>query len=143
MKKAASTRDAVDEPLDGHLVALDVVAEDLDASGVERQQRADEPDERRLAAAVGAEDPVHLAALDAQRDVVHGDDGLLLAADHEPLGDVVDEQRRHAPRPALGGGPFAAGRGRTGRAGRLVVGVGSRVVTTIVLPDGLVPAVPA
>ena len=47
--------------------------------GVEGQQRADEPDERGLAAAVGAEDAVDLAPLDAQRDVVDGGDGLLLA----------------------------------------------------------------
>ena len=37
---------------------------------VQGQQRADEPDQGRLAAAVGAQDAVDLAALDAHRDVV-------------------------------------------------------------------------
>ena len=61
--------DPVDQPLDRHLVALDVVAEDLDPALVEGQQARDEPDERRLARAVGAEDPVDVAALEAERDV--------------------------------------------------------------------------
>jgi hypothetical protein len=68
--------DPVDQPLDGHLVAGDVVAEDLDASLLEGEQRAHQADQRRLAAAVGAEDAVDLTALDAQRDVVDGDDRL-------------------------------------------------------------------
>ena len=66
--------DPVDQPLDGHLVALDVVAEDLDPAAVDGQQRADQPDEGRLAAAVGAQDAEDLAALEAERDVVHGHD---------------------------------------------------------------------
>ena len=49
--------DPVDQALDRHLLADDVVAEDLDPTLVEGQQSADEPDERRLAGAVGAEDP--------------------------------------------------------------------------------------
>ena len=65
--------DPVDQPLDRHLLTLDVVAEDLDPARVDGQQRADQPDEGRLAAAVGAQDAVDLAALDAQRDVVDGD----------------------------------------------------------------------
>jgi hypothetical protein len=70
------------------------VAEDLDPTGVEREQRADQADERRLASAVGAEDPVDLAARDAQRDVVDGEHRLLLAADDEPLGRMLDEEGR-------------------------------------------------
>ena len=40
--------------------------------------------------------PVDLAALDAHRDVVDGDDRLLLPADDEPLGHVLDEEGGHA-----------------------------------------------
>jgi hypothetical protein len=86
--------DPVDELLDGHLLALDVVAEHLDPAAVERQQRADEADERALARPVRAEDPVDLAAPDRHAHVVDRDHRLLLAAHHEPLRGVLDEQRR-------------------------------------------------
>jgi hypothetical protein len=42
------------------------VAEDLDPTLVEGQEPRDEPDQRRLAGAVGAEDPVDVTALEAE-----------------------------------------------------------------------------
>ena len=87
--------DPVDQALDRHLVALDVEAEDLDPALVEGQQPADEADERRLAGAVGAEDPVDVAALEAQVDVRDGGHGLARAADDERLADALDEQGGH------------------------------------------------
>ena len=59
------------------------MAEDLDPTLVEGQEPADEADERRLARAVGAEDPVDVTALEAQRHVRDRDDRLALAADDE------------------------------------------------------------
>ena len=88
--------DPVDQALDRHLLAFDVVAEDLDPALVEGQQARDEADERRLPRAVGAEDPVDVAALEAQRHVGDGVDRLLVPADHEALADAVDEQGRDA-----------------------------------------------
>src|SRR6185369_2323901 len=85
--------DPVDQSLDLHLVALDVVSEDLDPAAIERQQPADEPDQRRLARAVGAEDPVHVAALEAHRYVRDRVDGLAGPADDERLADALDEER--------------------------------------------------
>jgi hypothetical protein len=88
----------VDDALDRHLVPFDVVAEHLDPSGVQREQRADQPDQGRLAAPVGAQHAVDLAPADPDRDVVHGHHALALAPapDHELLGDVLDEQGRNA-----------------------------------------------
>ena len=80
--------DPVDQPLDRHLVALDVVAEDLDPALVERQQAADEADEGRLAGAVRAEDPVDVAALEAERHVRDRRHGLALSTDREALRDA-------------------------------------------------------
>ena len=86
--------DPVDHALDRHLLALDVVAEDLDSTAVEREQPADQADQGRLARAVGAEDPVHVAALEAHRHVGDRGDRLALAADDERLADALDEQGR-------------------------------------------------
>ena len=49
-----------------------------------RQQAADQPDRRRLAGAVRADQPEHLAALDRQRELA---DGRGLAV---PLGDAIE-----------------------------------------------------
>src|SRR6185369_2305243 len=85
---------------DRHLLALDVVAEHLDPALVEREQARDEPDQRRLARAIGAQDPDRATALESERDVVDRDHRALLAPDLEALGDSIDEQRGHAPRTA-------------------------------------------
>ena len=98
--------DPVDQALDRHLVALDVEAEDLDPTLVEGQQPADEADERRLARAVGAEDPVDVAALEAQVDVHDRRHRLALPADDEGLADAVDEQRGNG---RVGGRPLCEG----------------------------------
>src|SRR3954453_10103846 len=86
--------DPVDEAFDGHLLAFDVEAEDLDPTRVERQQAADEPDEGGLARAVRTQDPVDVAALEAHRHVGDRGDRLRLAPDDERLADAVDEQGR-------------------------------------------------
>jgi hypothetical protein len=69
--------DPIDQPLDRHLFADQVVSEDLDPTFVEGEQPADQPDERGLAAAVGSEQAVDLASLQTDRDVVHGHDRWL------------------------------------------------------------------
>ena len=70
--------DPVDQALDLQLVAHDVVAEDLDPSGVEGQQARDEADERRLARPVRAEHAVDVAALETHRHVHDRLDGHLV-----------------------------------------------------------------
>ena len=84
--------DPVDQALDRHLVALDVVPEDLHPALVEGQETRDEADERRLARPVGAEDPVDVAALEAHRHVRDRRDRLLRPTHDETLADAVDEQ---------------------------------------------------
>ena len=139
-------RDPVDEPLHGELVALDVEAEDLDPALVEGQQPGDEADEGRLAGAVGAQDPVDLAALQAERDVVDREDRGLAPVDVEALGDVLDEECRRAGRcrwrralrPSRPDRPGSARRARGRRSaagggldvGVVVFGSGARVVVT-------------
>ena len=86
--------DAVDRSLDGHLLADEVVTEDLDPTLVEAEEAADKADQRGFAAAVGPEDAVDLSALQAHRDVADGDHRGPLPADVETLGDVVDEEGR-------------------------------------------------
>ncbi len=99
---------------------------------VQRQQRADEPDERRLAAPVGAEDAVDLAALDAQRDVVDGGHDLLLAAEREPL---ARRARRAGPAGRReGGAPGALDASHVGQArvrSRSAVGSSSVVMAMV------------
>ena len=121
--------DPVDQALDGHLVALDVVAEDLDPALVEGQESGDQPDERRLARAVGAQDPVDVAALEAHRHVRDRGHRLALPPDDEPLADVLDEERRH------GGSLRSAVAGPAGSIGpgEPFFSSGVRVAVTVVL----------
>src|SRR5207237_2713084 len=62
----------------------EVLVVQADAAGVDRHEPQDHVEARRLARAVGPEQPYHLAALDRERDV--GDDGALAIALLEPLG---------------------------------------------------------
>ncbi len=71
------------------------MAEHLRPALVEREQRAHQADERRLAAAVRPQHAVDLATVDREGDVVHGQHRLLLAAHDEPLRQVLHEERRH------------------------------------------------
>jgi hypothetical protein len=56
------------------LVRLPCQAEDLDLAGVGLEQPLEDFDRRRLARAVGAKQPEALAAIDAKREAVNGDD---------------------------------------------------------------------
>jgi hypothetical protein len=85
-------RHVADVALDLGLLRADVVTEAGAGAGVGREQAAEHPDEGRLAAAVGAEESVDLAAPHLQGYVVH--DGLGAEAFGD-AGDVDDEFRRH------------------------------------------------
>ena len=125
---------AVDELLDLHLVALDVVTEHLDPAPVQRQQRADEADEGGLARSVRAEDPVDLAAANRQRHLVDGDDRLLLATDHERF---VARSMSSAGCSPAGGGPTWRSGCRTGAT--VAVVFGSSMTSIIVVSVPFVP----
>ena len=84
--------DPVDQALDLQLVAHDVVAEHLDASGVEGQESGDEADERRLAGPVRAQHAVDVAALEPHRHVHDRLDGHLVSSHGERLAHVVDQE---------------------------------------------------
>src|SRR5919109_1230489 len=62
----------------------DLLAVDVDPAGVGLVEAADDLDEGRLAGAVVADQPEHLAAAQAQVDVGQGGDAA------EALGDVLD-----------------------------------------------------
>ena len=89
--------------------------EHVDPAAIDGQQRADEPDERALPRAVGTEHAVDLAFADRHAHVVHGQDRLLLAADHESLRGVVDEQRRQLAWRRRSDAPSSLGRQSRGR----------------------------
>ena len=72
-------RDAVDEPANGARVG-DVVPEDGCAAAVEQEQRREQPDQRRLARPVLAEDGDALAAGDLEADPAQRVDALAFAA---------------------------------------------------------------
>ena len=73
-------RDAVDEPADGARLLEDVVPEDRRVAAVVQEQRREQPDQRRLARAVLAEDRDALAALDLEADSAQRLDALAAAA---------------------------------------------------------------
>ena len=73
-------RDAVHEPANRARVRDDVVAEDPRRAAVRKEQRREQPDERRLPRAVLAEDGDGLAPLDRERDAVERDARAPLAA---------------------------------------------------------------
>ena len=122
--------DPVDQALDRHLLALDVVAEDLDPALVEGQEPADEADERRLAGAVGAEDPVDVAALEAHRHVRDRGHRLLLPTDDEPLADVLDEEGGQGRRVGPGPDRVTGATGGTGRPSASFFSCGFKVAVT-------------
>ena len=74
--------DHVHDPADLLRLVLDVEAEDPGRSACRQEQRRQDLDERRLAGAVGTEQPEELAGLDRQIDALEGDDRRRL--------DVVD-----------------------------------------------------
>ena len=93
LEEARLDRDAVDEPAHGARLLERVVPEDARLAAVVQEQRRQQPDERRLARAVLAEDRDALAALDRERDVLDRDAAAradaLLPAD-ELLAQVVN-----------------------------------------------------
>ena len=93
-------RYAVDQSLDGKRVVLDIVSEDTQAPAVREQQRRDEPDQRRLAGSVRAENTEHLAARDREIDLVQGDDFFFLDLAKQlaalPGSILADEHLAHA-----------------------------------------------
>ena len=73
-------RHAVDEPADSARLLEDVVAEDGRVPAVVQEQGREEPDQRRLARAVLAQDGDALAARDLEADAAQGLDALAAAA---------------------------------------------------------------
>jgi hypothetical protein len=61
-----------------------------DAAFGRAEEAADQVEERRLAGAVGADHGAHLARLDGERDIAHGDKAA------ERLRHVVDFEQAHA-----------------------------------------------
>ena len=96
-------RDAVDELLHRPRLGEDVVPEHLRAAPVVEEQRREQPDERRLAGAVLAQDRDALAPLDRERDAVDGGAALahepprLLVAPDEILAQIAHVHGRHRP----------------------------------------------
>ncbi len=103
---------------------VDVEAEDPGRPLGRQEQRRQDLDERRLAGAVGPEQPEELAGLDLEIDAVEGDDGRRLdVVDAADAAHVDGERlgiRRRTVGAAAGAGARRArrsglgGRGRTG-----------------------------
>src|SRR5207249_4795527 len=92
-------RDTVDEPANGTRLAEGVVAEDPCAASVGQEQGRQQPDQRRLAGPVRAQDRDALAAGDVEAHASQGGDtaasALAVAAD-ELLAQVVNFYGLHA-----------------------------------------------
>jgi hypothetical protein len=73
LEEAGLHRYAVDQPPDGHRLPNHVVTEHRDLPAVGDEQGRDQPDERRLPTAVGAEHAEDLSPLYGEADVVDGD----------------------------------------------------------------------
>jgi hypothetical protein len=104
-------RDAVHEPLHRPRLLDDVVAEDLGAAAVRKQQRRENADQRRLARAVLPQDRDALAALDRKRDAFERRYAAAALAHARPrriaaeelLAQVVDFNGEHWKLLRLGG----------------------------------------
>ena len=86
-KEGVALEDGVDRP-PIRWQSVDPPAVDGDAAGVRPLEAADDPQQRRLAAAAGAEQGDEGPRLDPQRDVVEG------GRSAEALGDPVDDDGR-------------------------------------------------
>jgi hypothetical protein len=104
---------AVDETADRPRLAEHVVAEDARAAAVLEQQRREQPDQRRLARAVLAQDGHRLAAVHAERDALQRSDGLPA---REAAGARGLAQERLAQPLDLHGRQAVAGAGRVRHA---------------------------
>src|SRR6266705_2328039 len=69
-----------DDAPDVQTIALDIEARDVDGAARLREERRDDPDDRRLSGPVGPEETEELALADGEADVVDGLDFLLAAA---------------------------------------------------------------
>src|SRR5262249_9272547 len=101
-------------------LGCDVVAVHDRATVGRTEQRGEDPDRRRLAGAVRAEETEELAVADAERDAIHRSDGLPIAAtavDLDEVGDL-DGAVGATCRPRQGGGP----RRRVGGEGQVAGG---------------------
>ena len=86
--------DKARDPLQGACaVAHRVAAEQLDDALAGRDQAERHAQRRRLAGAVGAEEPVHVAGVDVQVDVVDRED-LVVALDEPPSPDGLGRVAR-------------------------------------------------
>ena len=94
--QAEALRQVADLGCDRAVLLHRIVAGHADGAAVGMQQAAQQPDARRLAGAVRADEPEHLAAGDLERQVVHGDRGPVLS------GDTIEAQHRAALAPAHG-----------------------------------------
>src|SRR5438105_12773499 len=96
-------RQVADQAPDGHRLGGDVVAEDRHVAPLDRQERDDRADRRRLAGAVGAEQPEGLPGPHGQVDPVDRHVGT------EPAGETpaLDRRGAHAPSRASASRPSA------------------------------------
>jgi hypothetical protein len=94
--KTSSCGHDADLPARRRVVAVDVVAEDGDASRRRTRQTGEDADQRRLAGAVRAEQAEELALLDVEADVVEG--AHVAASRGVGLGDVDERDGRHGGR---------------------------------------------
>src|SRR3954469_8164092 len=100
-------RHVADLPAHGHPLAGDVVAEDVRDAATDRQERRQDADRRRLAGAVGTEQPEHLALLDLEVDAVHG--ALLAEGGDESLAAGGRRRVGHATRSSVSSSRSRAG----------------------------------
>src|SRR5262249_445008 len=88
-------RNVSDAPADLFAVRHHVQAVDPGASLRRREETAEDPDERRLAGAVGTEEPVDLTARNPERDAVDGPPLAEVARHPLDLDTVVARRVRH------------------------------------------------
>jgi hypothetical protein len=100
LEEAGLDRDAVDELPNRPRIREDVVPEHLGAAAVVEEQGREQPDQRRLAGAVLAQDRDALSALHRERDALERrpllarEPARLLVAARELLAEVVDLHSR-------------------------------------------------
>src|SRR5262249_23280543 len=88
-------RQVADEPARLETAVMTVDAEHRRRAARRTQQVENEPDRRRLAGAVGAEEAEDLAALDVERETIHPDHST------EVLGEAIEVKGRGHDRPCL------------------------------------------